>query len=181
VQDDDPGLHEPRPSKTDDSRDCHISLPSVDSPLTSIRGSGPGDSIGIDAPGCSLFTTKATASCRKLRAGTLTSPQSNLRRACRSSADETSTRIANYWDRTALACWQWDLGDAKIWLPCSAALLLLSQWTCCVCFVTFLHMNFSSTPMDLRVRLIWDASHLNWTWSGHIFTIARWFRDRWIS
>jgi len=32
-----------------------------------------------------------------------TSPQSNLRRARRSSADKTSTWIANYWDRTALA------------------------------------------------------------------------------
>jgi len=34
----------------------------------------------------------------------LTSPQSNLRRVRRSSADKTNTRIANYWDRTALAC-----------------------------------------------------------------------------
>ena len=33
-----------------------------------------------------------------------TSPQSNLRRARRSLVDKTSTRIANYWDCTALAC-----------------------------------------------------------------------------
>jgi len=45
-----------------------------------------------------------------------------LRRVRRSSADKTSAQIANYWDRTALACWQWDLGHAKIWPPRSAAL-----------------------------------------------------------
>jgi len=35
------------------------------------------------------------------------------------------------------------------WPPRSAALSLLSQWRCCVCFVTFLHMNFSSTPNSI--------------------------------
>jgi len=60
-----------------------------------------------------------------------TSPQSNLRRAHRSLADKTISRIANYWDRTAIACWRWDLGHrhAKKWPPRSAPLPLLSQWT----------------------------------------------------
>ena len=74
-----------------------------------------------------------------------TSPQSNLRRACRSSRIK---RIANYWDRTALACWQWDLGHAY---GRRAAERCRWAWcrngrACCVCFATFLHMNFSSTP-----------------------------------
>jgi len=48
-----------------------------------------------------------------------TSPQSNLRRAHHSSVDKTSTRIANYWDCTALACCRHSKRvepSRKIWL-----------------------------------------------------------------
>ena len=101
-----------------------------------------------------------------------TSPQSNLRRARRSSADKTSTRIANYWDRTALACCRHSKRvepSRKIWLDsarrtcvvcvyvcCAAAKMIASHSSaatarspCCICFVTFLHMNFSSTPTSI--------------------------------
>jgi len=94
-----------------------------------------------------------------------TSPQSNLRRARRSSADKTITRIASYWDHTALACCchskrvepsrkiRLDLAlhmhhmrlygvPLQKWLPATTA-----QSSCCICFVTFLNFSSTSTSM----------------------------------
>jgi len=85
----------------------------------------------------------------KFSNNSVTSPESNLRRVHHSSADKTSIQIANYWDRTALACWQWDLGHAQIWPPRSTALLLLSQWTRVLCYV-FLHKFLFNPHFDLE-------------------------------
>jgi len=88
-------------------------------------------------------------------------------------ADKTSTRIANYWDRTALACCCHSKRvepSRKIWLDSARHMrrmhlyaVPLQKWLpattaqppCCICFVTFLHMNFSSTPLR------------SWSWLYH--------------
>jgi len=94
----------------------------------------------------------------------LTSPQSNLRRVFRSSTDKMSTRIANYWDCTALACCRHskrvepsrnlrlysDRRMRSACVVCCAAAKMTTghssaasaQSPCCVCFVTFFAHEF---------------------------------------
>jgi len=79
---------------------------------------------------------------------TITSPQSNLRRARRFSPDKTNSKLLGSHSPSMLTV----RSRSCMWPPRSAALSLLSQWRCCVCFGTFLHMNFSSTPLR------------SWTW-----------------
>ena len=75
----------------------------------------------------------------------ITSPQSNLIRARRSSANKTNSKLLGSYSPSMLTV----RSRSCIWPPRSASLSLLSQWTCCICFVTFLHMNFSSTPTSI--------------------------------
>jgi len=101
-----------------------------------------------------------------------TSPQSNLRRACRSLADKTSTKLLGLHSpsmlspfKTSLAEWHSArLGTGRMCpyarIRCTAlqrskmsAFYLGIHYTgvsrCCVCFVAFLHLNFSSTPNSI--------------------------------
>ena len=92
----------------------------------------------------------------------ITSPQSNLRRAHRSSVDKTSTRIANnYWDRTALACCRHSKRvepsrfgstqrlDVCVCMPLYAAWVYDHVAFVLLRFCAFMHMNFSSTPNSI--------------------------------
>jgi len=95
--------------------------------------------------------------CRLISPATnTTSPQSNLRRARRSSADKTNSKLLSSHSPSMLTV----RSRSCIWPPRSAALSLLSQWKCCVCFVTFLHMNFSSTPTSILNLTVSQESQL---------------------
>jgi len=72
----------------------------------------------------------------------ITSPQSNLRRARRSSADKTNSKLLGSHSPSMLTV----RSTSCIWPPRRAVLLLMSQWRCCVCFVTFFSHEFLFKP-----------------------------------
>jgi len=75
----------------------------------------------------------------------ITSPQSNLRRARRSSADKTNSKLLGSHSPSMLTV----KSRSCIWPQRRAALSLLLQW-CCVCFVTFLHEFLFNPHFDLE-------------------------------
>jgi len=101
-------------------------------------------------------------------------PQSNLRRVRRSSADKTSSELLGSHSpsmlspfKTSLAEWHSARLGVSAYVSVCRCTLTAAKWLlghnysragvspCCVCFVAFLHLNFSSTPIR------------SWTWLYH--------------
>jgi len=103
-----------------------------------------------------------------------TSPQSNLRRARRSSVDKVSTQIANYWDRTACCRHSKRVEPSRkirldsarhmrhMRVVCCAAAKMTTGWQlCCYCQIAMLHLFCFCTWISLQPPL-WS-----WTWLYH--------------
>jgi len=73
---------------------------------------------------------------------TTTSPQSNLRRVRCSSADKMNSKLLGSHSSRMLTV----RSRSCIWPPCSGALSLMLQWTCCVCFAIFFAHEFLFNP-----------------------------------
>jgi len=95
-------------------------------------------------------------------------PQSNLRKACLSSADKTSSKLLGSHSpsmllpfKTSLAKWHSARLGISAYVSVCRCTLTAAKWLlghsylrtgvspCYVCFVAYLHLNFSSTPNSI--------------------------------